>query len=79
MDLHSIMYLLIPSFKFMLDLKLTLFTFHNVSINSDELGLHDEVELIFTFHNVSINSYKKTDNSPSKIHLHSIMYLLILS
>ena len=55
-DLHSIMYLLILICSSVSSSKHTVFTFHNVSINS---GLHVNIKcnvILFTFHNVSINS-----------------------
>ena len=55
----------------------SLFTFHNVSINSKDSS-HDLImKYVFTFHNVSINSIQSVVIVLSNLHLHSIMYLLI--
>ena len=53
------------------------FTFHNVSINSEHVGTHTMRKTLFTFHNVSINSEKTMIYVDTKNNLHSIMYLLI--
>ena len=55
------------------------FTFHNVSINSEHVGTHTMRKTLFTFHNVSINSEKTMIYVDTKNNLHSIMYLLIPS
>ena len=76
-DLHSTMFLLIP-------VCCTrgsaghLFTFHNVSINSSELGRINKMFEKFTFHNVSINSRQVPQGAGAEVHLHSTMFLLIL-
>ena len=49
------MYLLIPK-AFSVWICISLFTFHNVSINSAVASLHIDMCHGFTFHNVSINS-----------------------
>ena len=55
LHLHSIMYLLIQIEELKEELY-SLFTFHNVSINS-EIATHILLVITqFTFHNVSINS-----------------------
>ena len=55
-DLHSIMYLLIPLVSAITISSASSFTFHNVSINSSILVYKDPKTGEFTFHNVSINS-----------------------
>ena len=55
------------------------FTFHNVSINSWDKEQYTDYMYEFTFHNVSINSYIDILEEDDEEHLHSIMYLLILS
>ena len=54
-DLHSIMYLLIPIQRHIKQL-IKQFTFHNVSINSNNAEMMRLLREEFTFHNVSINS-----------------------
>ena len=57
LSLHSTMFLLILTKATLPDSLTTIFTFHNVSINTGESdceGLREE--FIFTFHNVSINT-----------------------
>ena len=54
-NLHSIMYLLILDYALSCA-RLTLFTFHNVSINSVLPCPATGCTVAFTFHNVSINS-----------------------
>ncbi len=54
------------------------FTFHNVSINSENKYKRLGYMIVFTFHNVSINSLLLLFASTMQINLHSIMYLLIL-
>ena len=54
------------------------FTFHNVSINSEEEAVLLEQVKKFTFHNVSINSLQNLSPLSTLSNLHSIMYLLIL-
>ena len=53
--LHSTMFLLILVIALTLSSVLLLFTFHNVSINSNSKSLKTQM-CRFTFHNVSINS-----------------------
>ena len=77
-NLHSIMYLLIQRIVHQVFLRIMTFTFHNVSINSIWERLYWSWRLSFTFHNVSINSKRYYKEKCDKIHLHSIMYLLIL-
>ena len=50
------MFLLILLFDDMDSDEGNLFTFHNVSINSDKVKGNFDFEYTFTFHNVSINS-----------------------
>ncbi len=54
--LHSTMFLLIQTFTPLLFHKSTIFTFHNVSINTTELTDITTIYAHFTFHNVSINT-----------------------
>ena len=53
------------------------FTFHNVSINSNEAKKYVINLLKFTFHNVSINSFITVHMFSQIYHLHSTMFLLI--
>ena len=78
-DLHSIMYLLIPPVALHHLIVFTSFTFHNVSINSPQDYLYMIAARIFTFHNVSINSLFLNKSLCESFNLHSIMYLLIRS
>ena len=57
----------------------SIFTFHNVSINTDIDWGNKEVIIYFTFHNVSINTQEATDCGPFHTSLHSTMFLLIPS
>ena len=58
----------------------SLFTFHNVSINSAAPKQNKNAEKQFTFHNVSINSATGSAAQQAETqYLHSIMYLLILA
>ena len=77
-NLHSIMYLLILKLCIKAFNDSVTFTFHNVSINSCWTDETDYRPVIFTFHNVSINSNDRILASGVLVHLHSIMYLLIL-
>ena len=52
------MFLLIRDPKEEVQKMLQSFTFHNVSINTDELEEIDPNLALFTFHNVSINTEK---------------------
>ena len=54
-NLHSTMFLLIHDHSCRY-CKWSVFTFHNVSINSDDLADSYCIAMWFTFHNVSINS-----------------------
>ena len=56
----------------------SLFTFHNVSINSHRQSVKFLHQFVFTFHNVSINSYALTIDYENLKYLHSTMFLLIL-
>ena len=76
-NLHSIMYLLIRNIKSGI-LLIKKFTFHNVSINSSFHVCLPLFKTKFTFHNVSINSLRWKLHLVHLLHLHSIMYLLIL-
>ena len=54
-----------------------IFTFHNVSINSQKLIRFIVPSRQFTFHNVSINSESFYRQQNMEIYLHSTMFLLI--
>ena len=54
------------------------FTFHYVSIKTDELVLIKSKLVAFTFHYVSIKTLYSEDCSLYNSHLHSTMYLLKL-
>ena len=77
-NLHSTMFLLIR-FECKVFSGEKLFTFHNVSINT-EYGKYCEQPIqLFTFHNVSINTAtNRSKKFTSKLNLHSTMFLLIL-
>ena len=74
-DLHSTMYLLKLAVQGYISLQYQ-FTFHYVSIKTDDLIINSKNLILFTFHYVSI----KTPTSPITIvfflNLHSTMYLL---
>ena len=70
------MFLLIP-ITHKTYIRIKLFTFHNVSINSKEYKVYVNDTNIFTFHNVSINSKSVALNCHFLHHLHSTMFLLI--
>ena len=54
--LHSIMFLLIPRLLTLSQTAISIFTFHNVSINTIQ-EMKAKIEAFpFTFHNVSINT-----------------------
>ena len=55
-SLHSTMFLLIPSFSPNFSRVKSDFTFHYVSINSEQTVLESAQRRTFTFHYVSINS-----------------------
>ncbi len=56
----------------------SVFTFHNVSINTEIDAKIDEMVADFTFHNVSINTVAQSETTPMEEYpLHSTMFLLI--
>ena len=74
--LHSTMFLLIRGNCKSITGKIS-FTFHNVSINTQESTFNPALVEIFTFHNVSINTVKLIFEVRTVSHLHSTMFLLI--
>ena len=74
--LHSTMFLLIRC-SIILQHFTRLFTFHNVSINTDNGTDNDSERTSFTFHNVSINTHLVAHKKEIFISLHSTMFLLI--
>ena len=76
--LHSTMFLLILHSMRDSQSIYPIFTFHNVSINSQKLIRFIVPSRQFTFHNVSINSLYSSPDKKEEINLHSTMFLLIL-
>ena len=65
-NLHSTMFLLIPLYS-KITFFASLFTFHNVSINSSIRQGGGKQKKEFTFHNVSINSCRSHEGIRTKI------------
>ena len=77
-NLHSTMFLLIQFAGMNRNVTEVVFTFHNVSINSQKPFKVVLYEIEFTFHNVSINSQKRSRRRHDLLrNLHSTMFLLI--
>ena len=74
--LHSTMFLLIRGNCKSITGKIS-FTFHNVSINTQESTFNPALVEIFTFHNVSINTASPYAIQINETNLHSTMFLLI--
>ena len=55
----------------------TYFTFHNVSINTENPDVSGVDFQNFTFHDVSINTLSSTHSKSRVVPLHSTMFLLI--
>ena len=77
-SLHSTMFLLILAFV-QKQLSAASFTFHNVSINTQQHEWTVRKKRVFTFHNVSINTSVSGSPAASDSSLHSTMFLLIPS
>ena len=76
-SLHSIMFLLIQNPEVNSSYYFTYFTFHNVSINTENPDVSGVDFQNFTFHDVSINTLSSTHSKSRVVPLHSTMLLLI--
>ena len=76
-SLHSIMFLLIQNPEVNSSYYFTYFTFHNVSINTENPDVSGVDFQNFTFHDVSINTLSSTHSKSRVVPLHSTMFLLI--
>ena len=72
------MFLLIRGKTFTANSGETVFTFHNVSINTSNRFFGNALVNVFTFHNVSINTDLGDLGNKLLEALHSTMFLLIL-
>ena len=76
--LHSTMFLLILQIAANIIGEHIVFTFHNVSINTERRIRKTKREVLFTFHNVSINTEtREAIQGVNYNTLHSTMFLLI--
>ena len=77
--LHSTMFLLNRGSSVSVPIKTYTFTFHYVSIKSQDIGAKQTFYDKFTFHYVSIKSAKMLHLQKHRYDLHSTMFLLNLS